>query len=120
MLFIAEHIFFDTWEKLRTNLELYGPRSLFGVASKSEITTTDTEKARKVIEYYVGSYENINKEHTQGLIDMYTDASFLYGTMKTISYLIKHNVTVYQYIFTYKGPFSFTQIFGVPHDPIGK
>ena len=30
---------------------------------------------------------NINEEHMQEVIDMFTDADFLYGTFKTINYL---------------------------------
>ena len=45
---------------------------------------------------------------------MFTDAGFLYGTYKTIDYLIKHGVTVYQYILTYEGEYSFSEIYSVP------
>ena len=72
------------------------------------------KNAYKVTEYYVGSTENINLDNKQGLFDMFTDSGFLYGTYKTINYLMKKGVTVYQYILSYEGEFSFSEIYGVP------
>ena len=72
------------------------------------------ENAYKVTEYYVGSTENINLDNKQGLFDMFTDSGFLYGTYKTINYLIEKGVPVYQYILSYEGEFSFSEIYGVP------
>ena len=37
----------------------------------------------------------------QGMFDIFVDAVFLYGTHKTIDYLLEHGVNVYQYILTY-------------------
>ena len=37
---------------------------------------------------------------------MYTDAYFTYGQHKTVDYLTKHGVVVFQYIFAYEGKFS--------------
>ena len=37
------------------------------------------------------------------MVDYETDGEFLYGTRKTIDYLINQGVTVYQYIFSYVG-----------------
>ena len=48
---------------------------------------------------------------------MFTDAGFLYGTIKTMFYLIKHNVRTYLYFLTYQGQFSYTQLYGI--DPMG-
>ena len=45
---------------------------------------------------------------------MFTDSGFLYGTFKTINYLIQHGVTVYQYILTYEGEHSFSEVYSVP------
>jgi hypothetical protein len=45
---------------------------------------------------------------------LFTDSGFLYGTYKTINYLIEKGVTVYQYILSYEGEFSFSEIYGVP------
>ena len=58
--------------------------------------------------------ENINKEHQQNMLDMFTDASFQYCTHKTINYLVKNGVTVYQYHLTYQGTYSLSELFGAP------
>ena len=87
---------------------------LFGIANKSDITNEDVEKMSELVSYYVGSIENINKEHQQGIIDMFTDASFQYCTHETINYLVQYGVIVYQYILTYEGKYSFSTLDGVP------
>ena len=101
------------WEAYRNDFDTEGPRALFNIADKSDVTDEDTQKAHNIVEYYVGSVDNINENHTQGMFDMYTDSTFLYGTHKTIAQLVKHGVTVYHYIFTYEGEFSVTQVFGL-------
>ena len=80
----------------------------------SDITPKDLQNAYKIVKYYIDSIENINLEHKQGLFDLFTDSGFLYGTYKTINYLIEKGVTVYQYILSYEGEFSFSEIYGVP------
>ena len=56
-----------------------------------------------------------NIGHTkQGIINMFTDASFQYCTHETINYLVQYGVTVYQYILTYEGKYSFSTLDGVP------
>ena len=45
-----------------------------------------------------------NNEDFHTIIGSWTDdGEFLYGTRKTLDYLINHGVTVYQYIFSYVG-----------------
>ena len=80
----------------------------------SDVTPKDLQNAYKVVKYYIDSVENINLEHKQGLFDLFTDSGFLYGTYKTINYLMAKGVTVYQYILSYEGEFSFSEIYGVP------
>jgi len=105
------------WTFYREGFDIYGPQSLFNIVNASEITEKDVENAHTLVEYYVGSVDNIDEEHKQELFDMCTDAGFLYGTYKTIKYLLDHSVTVYQYILTYQGEHSFTESFGIP--PVG-
>ena len=105
------------WEDYRNNFDVYGVQYMFNIANKSDITEEDVEKAHALVEFYVGSMENINEEHKHGMFDLFTDAVFLYGTYKTINYFLEHGVTVFQYILTYRGQFSFSQDFGV--DPLG-
>ena len=40
------------------------------------------------------------------MVDYSTDKTFLYGTRKTLDFLMNQGVTVYQYIFSYVGQFS--------------
>ena len=101
------------WDFVRDNFDIYGPSSLFNIANVNDITDEDVINAHKFLEFYVGSVDNINSEHMQSMFDMLTDAGFQYGTHKMINYLIKHDVTVYQYMLTYEGEFSFTQLFGL-------
>ena len=51
-----------------------------------QITAKDLERTNKVVEYYLGSWDNIDKDHVQGLFDMFTDTAS-YGNYKTIQYL---------------------------------
>ena len=114
-IFMLLNVLFDPslWEGFRNNFDIYGPKSLFNIGIAADITDEDVNKAHRIAEYYIGSIDNINEEHKQGMFDMYTDSLFLYGTHKTINYLTKHGVTVYQYILAYEGHYSFTQFYGI-------
>ena len=105
------------WNDFKENFDVNGPRVLFNIADASEVTDEDIENAHKLAEYYVGSVDNLDEEHQQGVFDMFTDAGFLYGTFKTINYLLEQDMTVYQYVLTYQGEYSFSQVWGV--DPAG-
>ena len=72
------------WEDYRNNFDKKIPNMLFGKESAE-----DVKKAHKIVEHYVGSIDNINEEHMQGMVDMFTDSLFLHGTYKTIGYLLK-------------------------------
>ena len=76
------------------------------------------EKANQALEFYIGDAENnVNEEHMQGVIDILTDADFLYGSYKTINYFLEQNMNVYQYLLTYRGMYSITNTIGV--EPVG-
>ena len=94
---------YETWEDFKNNFDIYGPRNLFNIANKSEISETDIEKTNQIVEFYLGSNVNINEEHQQELFDMFTDASMQYGNYRTIQYLLKNNVKTFNYIFSYEG-----------------
>ena len=79
----------------------------------------DVKKAHELVEYYLGSVDNINEDNWQGMVDMFTDAGWLYGTHEMVNYLANHSVTVFQYILTYRGRHTLsTRWFGLP-EPIG-
>ena len=69
----------------------------------------------KLLDYYVGSVEDINEENSQGIIDMYTDAWFAYGHHKTVEYLTRHGVIVFQYLFAYEGLYDKSYFSNVTH-----
>ena len=94
---------FQTWEDFKNNFYVYGPRTFFNIPNDVEISETDIEKTHQIVEFYLGSNDNINEEHQQELFDMFTDASFLYGNYKTTQYLLKNNVKTFEYIFSYEG-----------------
>ena len=102
------------WDDIKESVEHFGPTILFGIPNPSDITEEDFEKMNKLIDYYVGSIENINEEHKQGVIDMFTDSLFQYGTHQTINHLVEQNVKLYQYLLTYQGEYSASVFFGTP------
>ena len=105
-----------TWKDYRENFKSFGPMRLFGIANQSEVTEKNVQDMHKLVNYYVGSIENINKEHLQDMIDMFTDCDFLVGTYKTMEYFLEQKMKVYQYILSYEGQYSFSQMQGIkPH-----
>ena len=82
-MFIADKIAYPSlWETYRKDFDTVGARTLFNIGDISEITPELVERAHKIVEYYVGSLENINEEHLQGIALMFTDSGFQYGTYK--------------------------------------
>ena len=67
-----------------------------------------------MLNYYVGSVDDINEEHKEGMFKMFTDAGYLFGIHNAIRYLLKHGATVYQYLLTYQGEYSSVNGFGIP------
>ena len=114
LYFIAQLLDPTQWEYSRTTFNTTGTGLLFNIADESEITDRDIENAHKLLNYYVGSVDDINEEHKEGMIKMFTDASFLFGIHNGIRYLLKHGVTVYQYVLTYQGEYSLSNLFQVP------
>ena len=99
---------------LREAWDTVGPLNLFDIANPEEITAEDVAKSHQLLDYYVGGLENMDMAHLQGLTNMFTDSSFLFGVYKTVNYLVEQGVGVHQYMLTHKGQFSFTQLFGIP------
>ena len=94
---------FQTWEDFKNNFYVYGPRTFFNIPNDVEISETDIEKTHQIVEFYLGSNDNINEKHQQELFDMFTDASMQYGNYKTTQYLLKNNVKTFKYILSYEG-----------------
>lgn len=66
------------WEYFRNNFDTLGPMKLFGIKVPHKITIEDIQKAHQVVEFYVGSVENLNQKHLDQIIEMFTDAYFQY------------------------------------------
>jgi len=105
----------DLW---RENWDTFGPAFLFNRATQEEITEQDVAKANAVVDFYIGGIENMNADHLEGITDMFTDASFLYGLHRTSELMLSQGMTVFQYMLTHQGRYSFTQLFGIP-EPVG-
>ena len=105
---------------VKDHWETVGVMGLYGLADVSEVTEALVSMSYKMLDFYVGGgVENIDVEdHLQGLFDMYTDSTFLYGVHQTIGHMLTNGVTVYQYMLTHRGQYSFSQLFGLP-DPVG-
>merc|ERR1711963_196190 len=101
------------WDDYRLNFAVRGTRNLFGIPEIEDITSHDIRNMLKLVDYYAGSIENVNENHAQSLIDMMTDAYFLFGTHKSIGYMQNQNMTVYQYILSHE--YSNGNGFGVNH-----
>ena len=118
--------FSDAWldpeffETIRDTWDTAGTARILGLMRFSDVTPADVEKARQIIDAYVGGVGNFTMSNIQSLIDMMTDSSMLYGVHKTIGYLLEEGMTVYQYVLTHKGQFSIAQLStmlldGAPH-----
>jgi len=103
-----------TWEDYKNNFIENGPYKLFNIANASDVTDDLINKTAMIVDFYLGSTENINIDNIQGIMDLLTDSWFLYGTYKTVKYMTEHNVTVYQYVLSYEGQYSYTMLFGQP------
>ena len=108
----------EFFDNLRTNWDTVGVATVLGLTRVSDVTPEDVEDARNLLEFYVGGVENMTMDNVQSLVDMMTDSSFLYGVHKKIGYLLRQNVTVFQYVLTHRGEFSITQMNG-PSETVG-
>ena len=113
LYFLQQVVNSTAWNAYRNNFDIVGPMELFEIATEEEVTELDVKRAHELIEFYVGSIENIDEQHQQGMFDMMTDSVFLYGPHRTIRHFLKHNVTTFSYILTYQGNYSFTNYFGI-------
>ena len=58
--------------------EKWGPL-LMGIHDLDEVTDEDLGNSYKLLDFYIGGLENLNEDHFQGMFDMYTDSSMLFG-----------------------------------------
>ena len=62
------------WDLYRETFNTTGTKGVFMIPFVSDITVEDVEKSGRLVEFYLGSYDNITLDNAQGLIDMFTDA----------------------------------------------
>ena len=93
------------YEELSSHWDHWGPIIFFGAREEGEettITQQDIQQAYQVLQYNIGDIENFNPGHfselTMMLTDLYWYCSHTYAEM-----LASQGVTVYQYMFSYKG-----------------
>ena len=87
------------------NWDVYGPGSLFGKrheGSMTDITEQDIQQSFEVLEYYTGKTDNLNSDDFLSVTKMLTD-TFWYASHTFAEMLNNKGVTVFQYLFSYKG-----------------
>ena len=55
----------------------------------------------------------------QGMVDIFTDSWFAYGHHRTVDYLTKFGVPVFQYFFGYEGQVHFLDVYGINGTGLG-
>merc|ERR1711892_1393109 len=75
-----------------------------------EITFDQELTARMIAHFYVGK-DGVNREHKQGLSDLFTDAFFAYPNTETVKLHTKASAPVYNYLMSYRGSASFAPMF---------
>ena len=62
------------WDEFRENFNSAGTKSLFMIPFYSDITAEDVEKTRQIVEFYLGSYDDIKEDNKLRIIDIFTDS----------------------------------------------
>ena len=101
------------YEETRDQWSIRGPMSEFGKrfqGNMTDITQQDVDQSLELLLHNVDSLENVDSDHFLNLTRMQTDV-YLYGTQILAEMLHEQGVTVYQYLFAYKGnPPRFTSL----------
>ena len=67
LIFIIPYVLNPSlWDVFQENFDTMAPTLLFNIGNASDITNIDVGNAHKLLEYYVGTIENINGENIQG------------------------------------------------------
>ena len=93
------------YDFVRNSWSTVGPMALFGKRAEgniSDITEQDINQAFEVLEHSIGYIDNFNSEHFDNITDIMTDL-YWFSTHTYAELLSQHGVSVYQYLFTYKG-----------------
>ena len=93
------------YEELSSHWDHWGPLIFFGAreeGAETTITQQDVEQAYQVLQYNIGDIENFNPQHFDSLTMMLTDL-YWYCSHTYAEMMSDQGVTVYQYMFSYKG-----------------
>ena len=71
-------------------------------------------KAKMVAHFYLGE-DGLKRENKQGLMDMFTDVFFAAPNTEAVRLHAKAPAPVYNYLFSYKGSFSFATFYAAGH-----
>merc|ERR1712066_8661 len=117
IIYFSDVLLEGNWEEYRNDFKINGTKNLFMIPFDSDVTDADIKKTERVLEYYVGTYDDITEENKFKLIDMYTDSGFRHGTYRMINQLVEQGVSVYAWILTHQGEHTTTDLYGLP--PLG-
>jgi len=99
------------------NWDFIGAKNLF--PGQREFTFDDALKAKMVAHFYLGK-DGLKKENKQGLMDMFTDVFFAAPNTEAVRLHAKSPAPVYNYLFSYKGSFSFASFYAAGHPEASK
>jgi len=105
----------DTWAEFREKFNSSGVRQLFMIPFDSDITAEDRLRTDQLVEFYLGSYDNITQDNAQALIDLFSDSGSYYGNYQFINEVVSRGSRVFSYILTHRGEFSYTDMIGIPN-----
>merc|ERR1719400_1870720 len=77
------------------------------------------QQAKMIAHFYVG-HDGLIKENKQGLVDMVGDSYFAAPLNEAIKLHAKAPAPVYNYLFSYKGSFSFSTFYAAGHEEATK
>ena len=62
------------WEEYRDDFNTTGTKTLFMIPFPSDITAQDVERTGKLVQFYLGSYDNITEDNAPQLINMFSES----------------------------------------------
>ena len=103
------------YEVYDANWDVFGPMKIFNLGSPDDVSEDDEVNARKILDFYTNGDGHFSEEQFRGLVQMITDSFGLYGVHKAMKAFVSTGMTVYHYILTYEGDYSYLELYGLPH-----
>lgn len=95
--------------------KVFGPMFLFGRPGGVFSDDEDFDMVQALTQYYLPNGQwDINDDHFYNITDMISDAYIWYGGHKQGELAAMNGDNVYQYMFSFKGTYSFGDALGVP------